>query len=281
MIAMASRPTGLICCLLILSFNLFLSTTAGATTDYFIFPRGNSKNIYCNELKIDGKRIQCTTNSIFMEFDRKDIRFVEVIHNGKSLQISHLNKKTMEEISEFVSVTPDSPAMEKTIESFIEKAAGPYIDQFLLFQEKLSLQTAAGKIQAGILFCGIFIFTFGSLTFIVAAFRIGIIWGLACVFIPGASMLFLFFHFKTGRKPFAISILGLALTLSALIPVYRGGTEFYLKNNTGKERFQCRGKTYCSEMTSCTEAKYYLQNCPGTKLDGNHDNIPCEKQWCN
>lgn len=45
-------------------------------------------------------------------------------------------------------------------------------------------------------------------------------------------------------------------------------------------RFQCDGRTYCSQMTSCAEATFFLQNCPGTKMDGNNDGIPCERQWC-
>ncbi len=44
--------------------------------------------------------------------------------------------------------------------------------------------------------------------------------------------------------------------------------------------FRCDGRTYCSQMTSCAEATYFLNNCPGTKMDGDHDGIPCEKQWC-
>jgi len=44
--------------------------------------------------------------------------------------------------------------------------------------------------------------------------------------------------------------------------------------------FKCDGRIYCSQMTSCAEATYFLQNCPGTKMDGNNDGIPCEKQWC-
>jgi hypothetical protein len=45
-------------------------------------------------------------------------------------------------------------------------------------------------------------------------------------------------------------------------------------------RFKCDGRVYCSQMTSCEEAKFFLQNCPGTKMDGDGDGIPCEKQWC-
>lgn len=44
--------------------------------------------------------------------------------------------------------------------------------------------------------------------------------------------------------------------------------------------YRCDGRTHCSQMTSCAEASYFLKNCPGTKMDGNHDGIPCEKQWC-
>ena len=44
--------------------------------------------------------------------------------------------------------------------------------------------------------------------------------------------------------------------------------------------FNCDGRRYCSQMSSCEEAKYFLANCPGAKLDGDRNGIPCEKQWC-
>lgn len=44
--------------------------------------------------------------------------------------------------------------------------------------------------------------------------------------------------------------------------------------------FRCDGRTHCSQMTSCAEATYFLKNCPGTKMDGNNDGVPCEQQWC-
>lgn len=44
--------------------------------------------------------------------------------------------------------------------------------------------------------------------------------------------------------------------------------------------FSCDGRTHCSQMTSCAEATYFLQNCPGVKMDGNNDGVPCEQQWC-
>ena len=45
--------------------------------------------------------------------------------------------------------------------------------------------------------------------------------------------------------------------------------------------FACDGREYCSQMTSCAEATYFLRNCPNVKMDGDGDGVPCEKQWCN
>ncbi|MDO9468011.1 MAG: cold shock domain-containing protein [Thiobacillus sp.] len=52
--------------------------------------------------------------------------------------------------------------------------------------------------------------------------------------------------------------------------------------------FRCDGRTYCSQMTSCAEAKFFLRNCPNVKMDGDRngrgrgrgDGVPCEQQWC-
>ncbi|WP_432468898.1 excalibur calcium-binding domain-containing protein [Agarivorans sp. Z349TD_8] len=44
--------------------------------------------------------------------------------------------------------------------------------------------------------------------------------------------------------------------------------------------FSCEGKTHCSQMNSCEEAKFYLANCPNTKMDGDGDGVPCERQHC-
>lgn len=44
--------------------------------------------------------------------------------------------------------------------------------------------------------------------------------------------------------------------------------------------FSCDGRQYCSQMKSCAEANYFLANCPGVKMDGDKDGIPCEQQWC-
>ncbi len=48
---------------------------------------------------------------------------------------------------------------------------------------------------------------------------------------------------------------------------------------TAVSQFRCDGRTHCSQMTSLAEAKFFISNCPDTRMDGNHDGEPCEKQF--
>jgi hypothetical protein len=43
--------------------------------------------------------------------------------------------------------------------------------------------------------------------------------------------------------------------------------------------FDCDGREYCSQMRSFDEAKYFLKNCPNTKLDSDYNGIPCEYKF--
>lgn len=45
---------------------------------------------------------------------------------------------------------------------------------------------------------------------------------------------------------------------------------------TGKGGLTCGGKRYCRQMTSCEEAKFYLNTCGAGLLDGDKDGVPCE-----
>jgi hypothetical protein len=54
--------------------------------------------------------------------------------------------------------------------------------------------------------------------------------------------------------------------------------------NTGQyveiqSQYQCDGRQHCSQMNSYEEAVYFIQNCPNTKMDGDYDGIPCERQF--
>ncbi len=45
--------------------------------------------------------------------------------------------------------------------------------------------------------------------------------------------------------------------------------------------YRCDGRRHCSQMHSCSEATWFLEHCPGVKMDGDRDGVPCEQQWCN
>jgi uncharacterized protein YxeA len=44
-------------------------------------------------------------------------------------------------------------------------------------------------------------------------------------------------------------------------------------------KFKCDGRKHCSQMNSYEEAKFFINNCPNTKMDGDRDGIPCERQF--
>ena len=43
-----------------------------------------------------------------------------------------------------------------------------------------------------------------------------------------------------------------------------------------REQLRCGSKKYCGQMNSCEEAKFYLNVCGLTRLDGDSDGVPCE-----
>lgn len=43
--------------------------------------------------------------------------------------------------------------------------------------------------------------------------------------------------------------------------------------------YRCDGRQHCSQMHSYEEAVFFLRNCPNTKMDGDGDGIPCERQF--
>lgn len=44
--------------------------------------------------------------------------------------------------------------------------------------------------------------------------------------------------------------------------------------------FTCGRKTYCREMRSCAEARFYLQRCGLSRIDEDGDGVPCEQRHC-
>jgi Excalibur calcium-binding domain len=63
-------------------------------------------------------------------------------------------------------------------------------------------------------------------------------------------------------------------------PLERESQSLEQESRSMLSTFTCDGRTHCSQMTSCAEAAYFLKNCPGVKMDGDNDGVPCEQQWC-
>ena len=50
----------------------------------------------------------------------------------------------------------------------------------------------------------------------------------------------------------------------------------YKDSNHRAVSYQCDRRQYCSQMKSRAEAEFFIRNCPNTKMDGDHDGVPCE-----
>lgn len=55
------------------------------------------------------------------------------------------------------------------------------------------------------------ILVFGNIWFVINAFRVSILWGLGCLFLPFVSFFFLFTNWDKAKQPFLISLLGGAI----------------------------------------------------------------------
>lgn len=53
----------------------------------------------------------------------------------------------------------------------------------------------------------------GYFMLVVAAFRIGALWGLGCLFLPFVSLFFLMMHWDVAKKPFGVQLLGGVLVM--------------------------------------------------------------------
>lgn len=49
-----------------------------------------------------------------------------------------------------------------------------------------------------------------------------------------------------------------------------------IKKAAANSGFECGAKSRCGDMNSCAEANFYLNECGLTRLDRDHDGVPCE-----
>ena len=82
-----------------------------------------------------------------------------------------------------------------------------------------------------------------------------------------------------GQQPLALP--GAALTpQAAAIPHERKTDKVAASRFARPATAACDGRTRCTQMNSCAEAKFFADNCEGAEMDGDGDGVPCESQWC-
>ncbi len=84
-----------------------------------------------------------------------------------------------------------------------------------------------------------------------------------------------------GESPSAAgAIAPAAVSAPAHVPLSVTSVSARAANGSPAASYRCDGRTRCSQMHSCAEATFFLRNCPGVKMDGDNDGVPCETQWC-
>jgi hypothetical protein len=68
-----------------------------------------------------------------------------------------------------------------------------------------------GGISVALLIFGTPLVVVASIWLLVVAFKQSILWGLACLFVPFASIVFIILHWDSAKRPFLFSIVGLVL----------------------------------------------------------------------
>lgn len=65
-----------------------------------------------------------------------------------------------------------------------------------------------GFVAGAMVLIGIVLVLIGAITFVIAAFSEGVLWGLAVLFLPPAWIFFLIVHWRRAKDPFFTHLLG-------------------------------------------------------------------------
>ncbi len=93
----------------------------------------------------------------------------------------------------------------------------------------------------------------------------GVVGGLVTLCVVAALGWFGYAHYATRSMPESVTDMAQAPAPAVIIEA---------------TAYRCDGRRYCSQMRSCKEARFFLKNCPGAAMDGDHNGVPCEQQWC-
>lgn len=283
---------------------LLIQAVAFAATEFYITPQDTQQRTYCDSVTIQHATVHCDAGSLAMTYDLSAISSIVVVDKGKKYTFQEINKDTIRQVNAFnsekiaqekrqeerknvwTSLGISEPALIKQL-----AASRSLSDTTKLLKERYTENGLVGLLPVLIPVFGLFVFFVGLLWYLVSAFQVSILWGLGCLFLPFLiPFIFLFIKWKAASKPFILMLLSIAFTFSGVFffgvkkkgissPIINTPTKAVFSKES-ENKYTCKGKTYCSQMTSCEEAMFYQHNCPGTKMDGDHDGIPCESQWC-
>jgi hypothetical protein len=262
----------------------FQTTSSFATTYFHIYPNNIDQRINCHYLEIKDNRIMCSGNNLTVTYNISQINNIEVVNGAKTFSVQNFTKQNIEKINN-ANLYKTNSINEKDTSKKTDETKQLSFDSFQDFikslKSKYNYLIANNTLSVIIQSLGLIVFLIGSIWYVIETFRVGILWGLSCMFLPFVSFVFLFVHWRVAAKPFMMSILGLVIAFLGTLLITSVGHTTPFPQKRINSNYKCSGKQYCSEMTSCAEAKFYLRHCRGTKIDGNNDGIPCEKQWCN
>lgn len=83
-------------------------------------------------------------------------------------------------------------------------------------------------------------------------------------------------EFKQAQKEAEASKAGLWADNACPTDTLQQATVTPIQSTSDSSEFTCAGKTTCGQMASCAEAKFYLNSCGVSRLDGDKDGVPCE-----
>lgn len=277
------------------SISLLIFTEAFASTVFSLEPNDVKGKIYCDYLEIKNNQALCTSSRLIITYDIARLKKIQVAREGKIIHFQKFTQETIEKINGLNSEIKSNNSKTRQAPSDLHKfsitqkfSSSIIPDTLHSLEDNFKDSFGKNTFATILLASGFLLYLIGSIGFLLATFRVSLLWGFSCIFLPFVSLIFLFIHWKVALKPFILLLLGLGIIFSGIMLVPTDQTT----HNTTKTQptaavdpknsvsFECSGKVYCSEMISCAEAKFYLRNCPGTKLDGDKDGIPCEKQWC-
>jgi hypothetical protein len=180
---------------------LLFSTNAFTAIDFYFLPNDYSSKVDCEFLEINNNQVFCTANNLLITYDIAHVKLIEVVHNGTSQYFQNFTKEKISIINKFNSDKSATETIKKQEDSkkkifgFIPDSAQSLINNF-------KIPSGSNLLNTILAISGLIVFLIGSVAFLIATFREGILWGLSCMFFPFFSLVFLFVHWKTVRNHF-------------------------------------------------------------------------------